>query len=140
VNKALAARQATAVRQAELPSICMHVQVRDVDNKQYLLFYEAVAADGTRSIGLATSKDGRANWQRRPTPVLQPSAAEGSWDAGGVGAPCAVSMAAGRWRLYYAGRDSKQGPWQGVGLALSAAGVADPVLTTFSRRKVASDA
>eukprot|EP00967_Tisochrysis_lutea_P108414 scaffold167868_cov17-Tisochrysis_lutea.AAC.1 len=33
-------------------------QVRDLDNRQFLMFYEAVAADGTRSIGLAASKDG----------------------------------------------------------------------------------
>lgn len=30
--------------------------VRDIDTKQFLMFYEAVAADGGRSIGLAVSK------------------------------------------------------------------------------------
>lgn len=28
------------------------------------MFYEAVAADDTRSIGLAVSKDGKTDWQR----------------------------------------------------------------------------
>ncbi|PNH03053.1 hypothetical protein TSOC_010944 [Tetrabaena socialis] len=32
-------------------------------------------------------------------------------------------MSAGRWRMYYAGRrQGATGPWQGVGLALSAEG------------------
>lgn len=108
------------------------MQARDVDNRQYLMFYEAVAKSGRRSIGLAVSKDGR-KWKRCPTPLLQatsqpqeqqqPAAAEGrgaGWDAGSVGAPCGVSMAAGKWRLYYAGRQQAEpGPWQGIGLALS---------------------
>lgn len=91
--------------------------VRDVDNRQFLMFYEAVAIDNRRSIGMAVSKDGNL-WQRCPAPVLEPAAAapeqtpSGSdgWDDGDVGSPCAVSMSAGRWRLYYAGRKQhKQG-------------------------------
>jgi hypothetical protein len=95
--------------------------VRDPDSKQFLMFYEAVAADGTRSIGLATSPDGKSNWQRRPQPVLAPpTAAAGAWDAGGVGSPCAVPMSGGRWRLYYAGRSAQHGAWEGIGVALGA--------------------
>ena len=30
--------------------------VRDIETKQFLMFYEAVAADGARSIGLAVSQ------------------------------------------------------------------------------------
>lgn len=41
----------------------MHV-VKDGDLKRYLMFYEAVAADGSRSIGLAASEDGIRGWKR----------------------------------------------------------------------------
>lgn len=81
-----------------------HCVVRDVDNRQYLLFYEAVARDGGRCIGLAVSKDGMRDWKRCPSPVLEASGVEGAWDAARVGAPCAVSMSGGRWRLYYCGK------------------------------------
>jgi hypothetical protein len=94
------------------------LQVRDPDTLQFLMFYEAVAADGSRSIGLATSQDGRRGWQRYSEPVLTPSAQENAWDAGSVGAPCAVPMSAGKWRLYYAGREQQEGSWGGIGVAL----------------------
>jgi hypothetical protein len=113
----------------------------DPDNRRFLMFYEAVAADGTRSIGAATSRDGRTGWARAPAPLLAPSAEPGAWDGGGVGAPCAVPMAGGRWRLYYAGRAAVDGgdgggtgPWEGIGLALSAQGAADPTAQPFKRR------
>eukprot|EP00775_Hariotina_reticulata_P008734 gene8734-8914_t len=92
--------------------------VRDPDSKRFLMFYEAVAADGIRSIGVATSADGRSSWQRYPAPVLAPPDSPTAWDAGSVGTPCAVAMAAGKWRLYYAGRAQQHGPWEGVGVAL----------------------
>lgn len=106
------------------------------------MFYEAVASDGTRSIGAAASKDGLKNWTRLPAPVLEPSEDASAWDAGGVGAPCAVPMAGGNWRLYYAGRarsggagDGRgPGAWEGVGLALSQQGGEDPVARPFKRR------
>lgn len=94
------------------------LQVPDPDTRQFLMFYEAVAADGSRSIGLATSKDGRSSWQRQAEPLLGPSQQAGAWDAGSVGAPCAVAMSAGRWRLYYSGRSQQLGPWEGIGVAL----------------------
>lgn len=107
--------------------------VRDVDNRQYVMMYEAVAADNTRCVGMAVSKDGVA-WQRCPQPVLAPAlvaageAGEGegdAWDGGAVGAPCAVSMSGGRWRLYYGGRQAAgAGPWEGIGVALSVEGSA----------------
>ena len=56
------------------------------------MFYEAVAEDGARSIGAAVSRDGLRGWQRLPAPVLA-AGEPGAWDAGGVGAPCAVPMA-----------------------------------------------
>lgn len=94
--------------------------LRDPDTKKYLMFYEAVAADGKRSIGLAVSDDGLVNWRRAPQPLLEASAVPGAWDAGGVGCPCAVPMSAGRYRLYYAGKSAAgAGPWDGIGLALS---------------------
>lgn len=93
-------------------------QVPDPDTRQFLMFYEAIAADGSRSIGLATSQDGRGSWQRQPAPLLTPSQLQEAWDGGSVGAPCAVPMSAGRWRLYYAGRGQREGPWEGIGVAL----------------------
>ncbi len=59
------------------------------------MFYEAVAEDGARSIGAAVSRDGLRGWARLPAPVLA-AGAPGAWDAGGVGAPCAVPMAGAR--------------------------------------------
>lgn len=116
--------------------------VRDVDNRQYLMMYEAVAADNRRSVGMAVSKDG-TSWKRYGRPVLLPAAAEAeaaggvSWDGGDVGSPCAVSMSAGKWRLYYCGRKERgPGPWQGIGLALSVDGCPsfEGVPTQFRRR------
>jgi len=122
----------------------MHAQVIDPDRKRFLMFYESVAADGTRSIGLATSPNGRTNWARAPVPLLAPSSDPAAWDAGGVGAPCAVPMAGGKWRLHYAGRAAHggadgggKGPgrWEGVGMALSQGGLgADPMGQAFKRR------
>jgi hypothetical protein len=73
-----------------------------------------VGADGARSLGLAVSKDG-ASWRRYGAPVLTPASEPGAWDGGAVGAPCGVSMSAGRWRLYYAGRASQTDGARGVG-------------------------
>jgi hypothetical protein len=58
---------------------------------RYVMFYEGVGPDQSRSIGVAVSKDGMNNWKRCPTPVLQP--ASNGWDQGSVGSPCAVAMA-----------------------------------------------
>ncbi|KAL6779595.1 CGLD10 [Auxenochlorella protothecoides x Auxenochlorella symbiontica] len=97
-----------------------HCVVQDLDSRAFFMFYEAVAADNTRSIGLAVSPNGLGDWQRAPDPILR-AGGEGAWDEGGVGAPWPVSMAAGRWRLYYAGRRAGRqgGAWEGVGCALS---------------------
>ena len=70
---------------------------------------------------------------RHPEPVLEGSGVEGSWDAAEVGAPYAVSMAAGRWRLYYAGKAEGASAWQGIGVALSD-GDSLAMPTSFSRR------
>ena len=103
--------------------------VFDSSTKQYVMFYEAVARDDSRSLGVAVSPDGLRGWRRAVDgPVLEASAPSpsaspgGSWDDGGVGAPCVVPMAGGKWRLYYAGRakGSAPGAWCGVGLALMA--------------------
>ena len=106
--------------------------VRDLDSRQFFMFYEAVGAGGTRSIGLAVSPDGLTDWQRCPQPVLTGSGKAGAWDAGGVGCPWAVSMAAGKWRLYYSGRGGGGGggggagdgggAWRGIGMARSVEG------------------
>lgn len=79
-----------------------------------------MGADGGRSIGVAVSDDGLSGWQRCPQPVLAGSGREGGWDAADVGCPWAVSMAGGKWRLYYSGRAQRGGGgWGGVGLARS---------------------
>lgn len=41
----------------------VHV-IKDGALQRYLMFYESVAGDGTRSIGLAASKDGIRGWKR----------------------------------------------------------------------------
>ncbi|KAF5843522.1 glycosyl hydrolase [Dunaliella salina] len=134
--------------------------VRDLDNRQFLMFYEAVAADGTKSIGLAASKDG-ISWKRCPHPVLQSASSSngtnspsnireagssqehstGAWDGGEVGAPCPVSMSKGQWRLYYGGRAQRgtPGPLNGIGLALSDKNgpVFEGVPASYTRRKAA---
>lgn len=52
--------------------------------------------------------------------VLSGSESPDAWDRGCVGTPCPVSMAGGTWRLYYSGRESsKEGPWGGIGMALT---------------------
>ena len=105
--------------------------VFDSETKQYVMVYEAVARDDERSIGVAVSKDGLRGWRRvSDKPVLEASSSSSSnssspsssWDDGGVGAPCLVPMAGGKWRLYYSGRakGSAPGAWCGVGLALMA--------------------
>ena len=99
--------------------------VRDAASGRWVMVYEAVAADGARSIGGAVSADGLGGWVASATPLLSASPDPAAWDAGGVGGPCLVPMAGGRWRLYYAGRGKGEGGgaadgrWCGVGLALS---------------------
>ncbi|CAG9462135.1 unnamed protein product [Pedinophyceae sp. YPF-701] len=62
-----------------------HQQViRDAGSKQYLMFYEGVAEDGTTAIGLATSKNGMDGWKALPEPVLT-AGADGECPRGGEG-------------------------------------------------------
>lgn len=58
------------------------------------MFYEGVARDNARSIGVAVSEDG-LSWRRLSRPVLN-AGPPGAWDCGGVGSPCAVPMAGTR--------------------------------------------
>jgi hypothetical protein len=109
--------------------------VRDFDTRKYLMFYEAFDDAGRVSIGMATSDDGLRDWKRRPAPVLEASTVEGDWDSGSVGSPCAVSMAAGKWRLYYSGKTAAGlGAWDGVGVALADTDPSEEVPTSFQRR------
>jgi hypothetical protein len=66
------------------------------------MFYEGFSADGRRNIGVTVSEDGLGGWRRHSEPILT-GGEDSAWDEAEVGAPCAVSMAQGRWRLYYAG-------------------------------------
>jgi hypothetical protein len=44
-------------------------------------------------------------------------------------------MSGGRWRLYYGGRSGREGPWGGIGLALSVVDASrDGVPLQFKRR------
>eukprot|EP00854_Cymbomonas_tetramitiformis_P009893 gene9893-11718_t len=82
----------------------------------YRMFYEALDEDGVRSIGAATSKDG-LSWKKVDGPVFSPSEEDGAWDSKGVGSPCLVPMAEGKYRLYYAGASSADSAFTGIGLA-----------------------
>ena len=96
--------------------------VRDIDTKKYFMFYEGVSrATRRRSIGLAVSDDGITGWKRYDAPILTASDDEMHWDSGSVGTPWAVSMAKGRWRLYYAGSADfgNVQAWSGIGVAVS---------------------
>lgn len=72
------------------------------------MFYEGVAADGHRAIGLARSTDGR-HWTRQPgheaNGAIFSHAPRGSgrWDAFAVGTPCVVPLPDGGYHLYYVG-------------------------------------
>lgn len=99
------------------------------------MFYEAFDDNGQVSIGLATSDDGLVAWTRRQAPILEASSQEGAWDGGAVGSPCAVSMAGGKWRLYYSGKSaSGLGAWDGVGVALADTEESNGLPTAFQRR------
>lgn len=108
--------------------------IRDIDTKKYFMFYEGVARDNARSIGLAVSEDGIRGWRRHSRSLLKPEDSDASWDGGSVGTPWAVSMAQGKWRLYYSGRSGKEGAWEGIGLALGESGD-DGLPREFTRRK-----
>eukprot|EP00873_Tetraselmis_striata_P025374 jgi/Tetstr1/445638/TSEL_003443.t1 len=109
------------------------VRNRDGD---FVMFYEAVAKDDTRSIGMAISKNGLDKWTAVGGPVLAPSGVAGAWDGGSVGTPRAVPMA-DSWRLYYAGRAEGEAAWTGIGMALSEEGGAkvSGMAASFRRRK-----
>eukprot|EP00884_Botryococcus_braunii_P011639 jgi/Botrbrau1/20476/Bobra.145_2s0036.1 len=110
--------------------------VKDSRLRLYVMFYEGVAGDGSRGIGLAVSKDGLHDWQRFEAPVLEASPA--GWDSGSVGLPCSLPMAGGKWRLYYAGREARSaGHWNGIGLAVGDDGAPlfQGVPTSFRRRE-----
>ncbi|KAL4197918.1 hypothetical protein AMTRI_Chr04g253530 [Amborella trichopoda] len=97
----------------------------------YVMVYEGLKADGSRSIGLAESPDGLKDWRRcsEGVVVLGPSAEKDRWDNGGVGSPSVVRMDGGNeWRLYYRGF-GKVGR-SGIGMAVS-----DDGLKTFKRWK-----
>ncbi|KAF7828028.1 Glycosyl hydrolase [Senna tora] len=85
----------------------------------YVMAYEGVAADGSRSIGMAVSPDGLKEWVRlQDEAILKPSE-KGCWDDKGVGSPYLVSMDndADDWRLYY--RGVGYGRRGGIGMAVS---------------------
>jgi hypothetical protein len=110
-----------------------HCVVRDFDSRRFFLFYEGINAEGRSCIGMAVSDDGKTGWRRFSEPVLSGGGGD-AWDEGGVGAPCAVPMAGGKWRLYYAGKGVGAG-WSGIGLALSAEGASfEGAPVDFKRR------
>ncbi len=62
-QRSLRQRSLNAAPPAAQGALNAHV-VKDGELQRYLLFYEAVAADGRRSIGLAASEDGIRGWAR----------------------------------------------------------------------------
>jgi len=98
-------------------------------NKQFLMLYEGVDSSGERSIGCATSDDGR-NWKRAggDDGRVVRAGEQGSWDAAGVGAPYAVVHGPPSdpvLHVYYTGYEGEAGRPTGrtaVGLAASAPG------------------
>ncbi|KAI4328476.1 hypothetical protein L6164_020828 [Bauhinia variegata] len=93
--------------------------VRKRGNGNYVIAYEGIAADGSRSIGMAVSPDGLKEWVRlQDEAILKPSD-KGCWDDMGVGSPCLVEMDtnADEWRLYYRGVGN--GGQGGIGMAVS---------------------
>lgn len=92
---------------------------RNKRDGNYVMAYEGVAADGSRSIGMAVSPDGLKEWVRlQDGAILNPSK-KGGWDDKGVGSPYLVSMDtdADDWRLYY--RGVGYGGRGGIGMAVS---------------------
>lgn len=99
-----------------IKSVCV---VRNGRDGTYLMAYEAVAANGRTSIGMATSEDGLRTWRMlQEGPALAASGTDG-WDNWGVGSPCLVLMEGQeeRWRLYYVGIGP--GGRTGIGMATS---------------------
>ena len=83
----------------------------------WLMFYEAQDAEKRHTIGLARSTDG-LEWRRdSQTPVLEPSAIDGSWDEVAVSRPWVVPMDDGSARIYYIGRGANGE--QAIGMAQS---------------------
>jgi hypothetical protein len=96
------------------------------------MFYEARGEDGGRRIGCASSADGRS-WARGEQALLE--ASEAGWDAGGVGAPCALPVDGG-WRLYYEGYGRGGEAPRGVGMAVSGLSTAGGEPRGFARAEV----
>eukprot|EP01018_Ginkgo_biloba_P038361 Gb_08723 [translate_table: standard] len=100
----------------ELGITSRHV-ISNQQSNGYLMIYEGVAMDGTRSIGLAESSDGLKKWERcQNEPVFGPVSSPNAWDCKGVGSPCLVQMDDDEWRLYYQGVG--MGGKTGIGLAV----------------------
>ncbi|PWA63776.1 Glycosyl hydrolase, five-bladed beta-propellor domain-containing protein [Artemisia annua] len=94
--------------------------VKNKTDGGYVMVYEGVSVDGTRSIGLAQSLDGLKEWRRvEGEPILKQGEENGCWDDGGVGSPCLVHMEGEKdeWRLYYKGIG--QNGHSGIGMAVS---------------------
>lgn len=82
-------------------------QVPETLNCRYVMFYEAIAEDDSRTISLAVSRDGSKAWKCLGKPVIR-AGGQGSWDAGGVGEPCAVSM---EGKAFEASTQTSDKPW-----------------------------
>lgn len=98
-------------------------------NRQFLMLYEGVDARGERSVGCATSEDGR-NFKRAggDDGRIVSAGTEGAWDAAGVGSPYAVVHGPPSepvLHVYYTGYEGEPGRPTGrtaIGLATSAPG------------------
>ncbi|XAR55970.1 hypothetical protein NMG60_11036235 [Bertholletia excelsa] len=100
----------------DLGALNAHV-VRNPRDGKYVMAYEGVAVDGSRSIGLAVSVDGLRDWVKvQEDAVLRASVEEEGWDSSGVGSPCLVPMD-DEWRMYYRGVGAEGRT--GIGMAVS---------------------
>ncbi|XP_009603669.1 uncharacterized protein LOC107767450 [Nicotiana tabacum] len=104
----------------ELGVLNPHV-VRNRKDGKYLMVYEGVDSNGSRSIGMAISSDGLKGWKRVQENAVLKKYEEERWDSEGVGSPYLVQMDGDdqdhEWRLYYRGI-GKNGR-TGIGMAVS---------------------
>lgn len=93
--------------------------LKNKKDETFVMVYEGVSANGMRSIGLASSKDGLKNWERFGNEAILEASEGDGWDSRGVGMPCLVEMDGDKdqWRLYY--RGIGKGGESGIGLAVS---------------------
>eukprot|EP00899_Mesostigma_viride_P029135 jgi/Mesvir1/9406/Mv01510-RA.1 len=106
----------------------------DPTGKTWLMYYEGLAADGVRGIGLATSTDG-VTWARQLDKPVLGRGAPGSFDEWGQGSPCLVPMGRDSCRLYYTGYSRAEAGGRALASGIGMAESVDKEFKTFARHK-----